>query len=144
LHDLPNKFNFDLDKYSSEYSEDKIAAIVWLLLLTIAFCVQLYFGIGSRSRNVSGKGQIALLSIFCLLNYVEATEPTTEEEKTLTTQLWSLAKSIEIINWILAIVVGLSGLIVVWIVFKLYKFTRCTYEMTRTLIDDIDLPTRRR
>jgi len=67
----------------------------------------------------------------------------TATDKSISTLVWELMKAVEIANWILAIAVGLSGLFILWFIFKLYKFTRCTYQMTRSLMEDIEVPRRR-
>jgi hypothetical protein len=49
-----------------------------------------------------------------------------------------LLKSFEIFNVIIAIIVGLSGLIFLYVFWKLFKFARGTFNMTRTLLSDTD------
>jgi len=113
--------------------------------LTCCLFVQFYCN-GRRPTKMLGKGNITLLIFSTLLCSCPARcdGNETATDKSISTLAWKLMKAFEIANWILAIVVGLLGLLIPWFILKFYKFTRCTYQMTRSLVEDIEVPRRRK
>jgi len=133
--------NFKLDLFSTEYDQDKLFFLLWITLITLFIAIQ--YCCARRTKPISGKGRLALLfvAVACKVHHVKAENDS--REKSVSSLAWDLLKAVEIANWIIAIFVGLSGLVIIWVVVRLYKFTRCTYQMTRSLIDDIEIPRRR-
>jgi len=78
-----------------------------------------------------------------MVNVVQAEDEASKDEKTAISMMWSAIKMIEIGNLLLTIFLVFAALIAIIVFWRMYRFARCTYNMTRSLVEDIELPCRR-
>jgi len=136
----------DFDSYTLEtiLNDSDSILYVWCLILTIVLIYLVYVNLRSNFGYTGVSiPKFGIFAVMILINVVNADEDSSKEDKTSLSMMWSAIKMIEIGNLLLTIFLVFGALIAIIVFWRMYRFARCTYNMTRSLVEDIELPRRR-
>lgn len=131
-------------KFSDKYILDKLVygtqqssflVYIWLIFLSIGLIIVAAYMFLPVLKSAKRYSLVRVMSSFlmCMICIPCVLADTPKIVPTFSDTIWSLLKMFEITNVLLGLVGGIVGLIMLFLVIKIFSFVRSTYRMTRNL-----------